>query len=405
MTIFSNRTVKGWVSTILLLSSCASGASERIVDQGSFHISERYLVDNIDVSPAKAVIGYEEHDYVDITVTADGYDNTTFEPVTIPAAIIEHHTYLAFKGSDERLPKQNTAAPGKWAFEALPAQAGNALTLRVRSQKPVVTTLCVWIKDKSAENGWHNSCTDNVDIGEKSVQITKTPPPPPPAPAGTPIAVVDWNPGTTMYYWSDGTQSQFSHDYNAFFRNQYGFDARGFRPSDSYATGSWPTDRQLAGAEGRMLFWDNKTFHYFKDESGNFVLDLTQDPLPLSELGKGGAQPDWSNKRLVGVAEAWQWTVFFWHDGTHSLYDVAHDYWSFNNGDLSTGFRSNAFYNIPNYKRISAVEATGDKRSSFRIFWFDGTHSESRDYSLTKNTDGFDEHGYRSNQALPDWAR
>ncbi|ENB4330307.1 hypothetical protein ABHV50_004429, partial [Vibrio vulnificus] len=151
MTIFSSRTVKGWVSTILLLSSCASGASERIVDQDGFHISERYLVDNIDISPAEAVIDHGEHDYVDITITADGYDNTTFKPVTIPATIIEQHTYLAFKGSDERLPKQNTAAPNKWAFEVLPAQAGNALTLRVRSQKPTTATLCVWIRDKAAQ--------------------------------------------------------------------------------------------------------------------------------------------------------------------------------------------------------------------------------------------------------------
>ncbi len=228
-----------------------------------------------------------------------------------------------------------------------------------------------------------------------------------PAPAGTPIAVVDWNPGTTMYYWSDGTQSQFSHDYNAFFRNQYGFDARGFRPSDSYATGSWPTDRQLAGAEGRMLFWDNKTFHYFKDDSGNFVLDLTQDPLPLSELGKGGAQPDWSNKRLVGVAEVTEthtWRVFFWHDGTISTYNIQGEYWYFGDG-WDAGFGPSAYYGIPSDKRISAVEAIGDTRASFRIFWFDGTHSESRDYSLTKNTDGFDEHGYRSNGALPDWVR
>ncbi|HFT1981181.1 TPA: hypothetical protein RG830_004277, partial [Vibrio vulnificus] len=393
MTIFSSRTVKGWVSTILLLSSCASGASERIVDQDGFHISERYLVDNIDISPAEAVIDHGEHDYVDITITADGYDNTTFKPVTIPATIIEQHTYLAFKGSDERLPKQNTAAPNKWAFEVLPAQAGNALTLRVRSQEVATATLCVWIKDKNAQGGWHNSCTDNVDIDEKSVQITKTPPPPPLAPPGTPVAVVDWSSDTTMYYWSDGTQSQFSHDDNAFFRNQHGFDAQGFRPSNYGATGDWPTDRQLAGAEGRMLFWDNKTFHYLMDESGNFALDLTQDPLPLSELGKGGNQPDWSNKRLVGVAKTWQWMLFFWHDGTHSLYDIAGDYWAFYTDGLSTGFRPNAHYGIPNDKRISAVEVIDDEDHAWRFFWFDGTHSESRSGNLTKNTDGFDEHG------------
>ncbi|MCG9684445.1 hypothetical protein L1D31_18070 [Vibrio sp. Isolate23] len=319
--------------------------------------------------------------------------------MTIPAAIIEQHTYLTFKGSDERLPKQNTAAPNKWAFEVLPAQAGNTLTLRVRSQAPTTATLCVWIRD--TQNGWHNSCTDNVDIGEKSVQITKTTPP---TPAGTPVAVVDWSPDTTMYYWSDGTQSGFSHDDNAFFRGVHEFDEQGFRSSDAGATGSWPTDRQLAGAEGLMLFWDNKTFQYFTDGAGNFVLDLTQDPLSLSELGKGGNQPDWSNKRLVGVAEAWEWRAFFWHDGTHSLYHIANDYWDFRGSEgLSTGFRSNATYDIPNDKRISAVEAIEDKKNQFRIFWFDGTHSESRGSNLTKNTDGFDEHGYRSNKALPDW--
>nr|WP_045625616.1 hypothetical protein [Vibrio parahaemolyticus] len=411
MTIFSSRTVKGWVSAILLLSSCASGASERIFSQDVPLISERYLVDNIDVSPARATIGYEEQDYVDITVTADGYDNTTFKPVTIPAAIIEQHTYLAFKGSDERLPKQNTAAPGKWAFEVLPAQTGNALTLRVRSQEPTTATLCVWIRDNKAQNGWHSSCTDNVDIDEKSVQITKTsppppPPPPPPAPAGTPVAVVDWTSDSTLYYWSDGTQSAFSHDDDAFFRNQYGFNARGIRPSDYEAIeGSWPTNRQLAGAGHRMLFWDNNTFHYFKNQFGRITLDLTQEPLPLSELGKGGPQPDWSNKQLVGVAESYEVLVFFWHDGTHSVYSLSEFSWDFRESEgLGTGFRSNTFYDIPNDKRISAVEALEDKKNKFRIFWYDGTHSESRNYSLTKNTDGFDrfdEHGYRSNQALP----
>ncbi|HFT1740476.1 TPA: hypothetical protein RG810_003897, partial [Vibrio vulnificus] len=71
MTIFFDRTVKGWVSVILLLSSCALGASERIFNQDVPPINERYLVDNIDISPAEAVIDHGEHDYVDITITAD----------------------------------------------------------------------------------------------------------------------------------------------------------------------------------------------------------------------------------------------------------------------------------------------------------------------------------------------
>ncbi len=155
-----------------------------------------------------------------------------------------------------------------------------------------------------------------------------------------------------------------------------------------------------------MLFWDNNTFHYFKSQFGRITLDLTQEPLPLSELGKGGPQPDWSNKQLVGVAESYEVLVFFWHDGTHSLYNIEGDYWNYSGTEgVSEGLRSNAAYGIPNDKRISAVESIGNKQNQFRIFWYDGTHSESRNYSLTKNTDGFDEHGYRSNKALPDWAR
>ncbi|MCG9685279.1 hypothetical protein L1D31_22530, partial [Vibrio sp. Isolate23] len=119
---------------------------------------------------------------------------------------------------------------------------------------------------------------------------------------------------------SDGTESEFSPSNKTFYRGVHEFDEQGFRSSDKFATGSWPTDRQLAGAEGRWLFWDNNTFHYFLDTNGHYSLDLTQDPLSLSELGKGKPQPDWSNKRLVGVAEAWEWRAFFWHDGTHSLY-------------------------------------------------------------------------------------
>ncbi|ENB4330374.1 hypothetical protein ABHV50_004510, partial [Vibrio vulnificus] len=219
-------------------------------------------------------------------------------------------------------------------------------------------------------------------------------------PASTPVAVVDWMSNTVMHYWSDGTQSEFSTNDNAFYRNRHYFDRQGFRPSNYGATGDWPTDRQLVGAEEGMLFWDNKTFHYFKYENGGVKIDLTKDPLPLSELGRGQFQPDWSNKYLVGTAKTRQYIAFFWHDGTHSLYAYQSDYWD---SFASNGFRSNAIYGFPNDKRISAVEAIGDKKNKFRIFWFDGTHSESKGGNLTKNTDGFDEHGYRSNKELPDW--
>nr|WP_045625620.1 Tc toxin subunit A [Vibrio parahaemolyticus] len=229
----------------------------------------------------------------------------------------------------------------------------------------------------------------------------------PPAPFGVPVAVGDWwTSDSTMYYWSDGTQSEFSSFNKAFYRNVHGFDARGVRPSDysNQTTGSWPTNRQLAGAEGRMLFWDNNTFHYFKDEAGNFVLDLTKDPLPLSELGKGGNQPNWQlHKRLLGVAQAWEWLIFFWHDDTHSMFSQSTGQWATYSHGTVEGFRPNTLYNFPNDKRISAFESIEDKQNKFRIFWSDGTHSEIRNGNLTKNTDGFDEHGYRPNKVLPDW--
>ncbi|HFT1740474.1 TPA: Tc toxin subunit A [Vibrio vulnificus] len=224
------------------------------------------------------------------------------------------------------------------------------------------------------------------------------------APVGTPVAVVDWMPNTVMYFWSDGTQSEFSTDDNAFVRNQSGYNKNGFRPSNYGATGDWPTDRQLVGAEERMLFWDNKTFHYFKDENGNFALDLTQEPLHLADLATASNQPDWQrHKLLMGVAKMEPWIIFFWHDNTHSLLQYRNKWWATYSWGTVAGFRSNTHYGIPNDKRISAVEALEDKKNKIRIFWFDGTHSELRNGSLTKNTDGFDEHGYRSNHALPDW--
>ncbi|MCU8483648.1 hypothetical protein M2G67_22305, partial [Vibrio vulnificus] len=144
--------------------------------------------------------------------------------------------------------------------------------------------------------------------------------------------------------------------------------------------------------------------HYLMDESGNFALDLTQDPLPLSELGEGKPQPDWSNKRLVGVAFSDWAQVFFWDDYTHSRYNPDTKTW-YEDPYTDSFFRYNSAYDLPKSKWISSVQPISGRWDAFRIFWSDGTHSETKENYLTKNTDGFDERGYRSNKELPDWAR
>ncbi|WP_172566108.1 hypothetical protein [Vibrio navarrensis] len=213
-----DRSAKNWTCALLLLFSCTLGASERTPSQDAPLIGSRYVVDDIIVTPSTSL------DYRNIYVAAKGYDNNVLEDVTIPDSIYKDSIYLVCKGTVDVMPKKNSADVGEWGFEALELE-GPGPTLRVRTKRHGAEYWCVWIRDLQAKGGWHNSCKDNRTYGSLSAYIV------PPADLNVarrnPIATMPWSTNSTMYFWRDGTHSEFKS--NKITKSTGGFDSNGYR--------------------------------------------------------------------------------------------------------------------------------------------------------------------------------
>jgi hypothetical protein len=180
-----------------------------------------------------------------------------------------------------------------------------------------------------------------------------------------PISVVKWSHATAMFFWSDGTQSEFDFNEYRFLVNKSGFDANGCRKNQP----DYPK-RLISILEvnsgTRYGFWDDRTYSVLGPLRDTFNYIVTDSS--SSEWWEGWPEGQTVNATCSVTEDSLVYICFFWADGSYGKFSWNEEKFISSNlpqSALAKGWPVNK-------KLIGAVNA--NPREIY-LFWEDSTYN------------------------------
>jgi YD repeat-containing protein len=173
-----------------------------------------------------------------------------------------------------------------------------------------------------------------------------------------PTSITTWMFETGMFFWGDGTQSEYDFNRKEFYVNVHGFDSKGLR--NSPVTLNRVVTRVTHPNGTSYVFWNDGTCSASSDDS-------------TPQVPPGTIWIDWpAGKTLLTACtnRAETVTYFFWSDGSYSAYNRLSRRFT----DISPP-KSPWTPDWPMHKKLFAAVMGSEFKSRLYFFWDDNTYS------------------------------